>query len=848
MNIIFRHTLNSVSRNPVQSFIVVVSTAMITACVLVCLCISSMFGQISSGWTNMTYAGADVLAYAIDFAPMTEYIASQSDFIRSTVYSHETSASVMSATDSVRTNMIVTDDLKNFDDMTGAEILASCENTTDYPSAHISLAFSEAAHLSLGDTFTVKPDKTFTVTAICNNSARYFDQLIVVFVCEEEKDKDFSPNQVRIYLNDSHQKLEDGTYVAEHIANAICELYRDYSCAYANIDYTDNLMKNSVESSMTMMSVACAAIILIMACLLFASFSVIVRGRVNELVKFKAAGATPAQSTLILLAEAVFYALIGGLIGLGAGKGIILYLDGLLNETVANAHIVTEAYKYPLAFAIGAVCGVAACVIPALKMGAKSVRGLMGGEERITHAVPWWLAAIVSTFTLALAVAMFTAPTEAMLPVSALFVVFTLICIVTVMPYLLRSGCALAKSVTRKGSGYIAECAAPRNTSVNSTLTMLAALIAFITLGTGLIEIVGYTTVPASERYSPDFIVTLNHANYAADPVIYCKEKLAEYKENEGIEYGYISFSMGGYQVAPYDVAEKDKPEIATLYTYMIDDANALRYLSHNIDEDTIRRFSDTEHPVILPSYVVNKYGYKIGNVLSMWIMTAEGIVRMDNDFTLVGIDNTVTSWDEIIFTKYESMRLDGVLYLSEAAIHLIGDEANFVTLREKINSDETTVYKRDGYYPAEGGDKLDSSRLIAVFTTLVYGIAALGLVNLIVITAGERRREFHILHLCGMTWRDAARYIATETTILSFIGFVSGMIFAVLTNYSTKGIALIIDKYIVPDIFPMFILNISAAATGIFVCLWAISHLIAYKQISSEKYHRSEERLLRSD
>lgn len=47
MNILFRHTLSSVTRNPVQSLIVVVSTAMITACILVCLCISSLFEQLA---------------------------------------------------------------------------------------------------------------------------------------------------------------------------------------------------------------------------------------------------------------------------------------------------------------------------------------------------------------------------------------------------------------------------------------------------------------------------------------------------------------------------------------------------------------------------------------------------------------------------------------------------------------------------------------------------------------------------------------------------------------------------------------------------------------------------------
>ena len=60
MDILIRHTLNSVLRTPVQSLIVVASTAMITACILVCLCISSLFEQLAGLKAGTWYAGADL--------------------------------------------------------------------------------------------------------------------------------------------------------------------------------------------------------------------------------------------------------------------------------------------------------------------------------------------------------------------------------------------------------------------------------------------------------------------------------------------------------------------------------------------------------------------------------------------------------------------------------------------------------------------------------------------------------------------------------------------------------------------------------------------------------------------
>lgn len=846
MNILFRHTLGSISRNPVQSVIVVVSTAMITACVLICLCISSMFEQISSGWINMNFAGASLLVNTSDLEPAEEYLESYSDIIVGTIYSQKKSETVISATDSVRVNIITTDDLANFDRLTEAEMLSDCTNATDYPAAHISKAFSEAANVGLGDIFSVTSGQTYVVTAICNNTGRYFDQLVVVCVCEPAPDVPFKPGNLGVYLKDREATDETGAYIADRMAEDLNVIYDKETCAQSNADYTDALTDDSVEGSMKMMTVACVAITLIMACLLYASFSVIVRGRVNELVKFKAAGATPAQSALILLTEASFYALIGGLVGLGVGKGLISYLDTLLGEIAVGAAIVTEAYKYPLAFIIGALCGIAACILPALRMSTKSVRRLLGGDERLTRAVPWWVALIITVATGAMAVAMFLVPNEVLIPVSVIFIAFTLVWVITVIPHLLKMGCAFSRLVTRPGAGYVSECAAPRNNSVNATLTMLAALIAFITLGTSIIEIVNYTTISASDRFGGDFIVTVDRPSGKTDPVTYGTDVLNECLKADGVTEGYLTVTCGSLEVTPLDY--DTEPEKVSLVDYTVTDANALRYLSKNIDDETIRRFAQTEHPVILPVALVNKYGYEIGDTVVLWIKTSEGVFRIDNDFTLVGVDNTITSWDNCIFTRTESVTLDGELRYSDIILRLSGDSGKFVSIRDAVDSDAVSIFKRDGYFPAEGGDKLDSSRLISIFTTIVYSIAAMGLVNLIVITAGERRREFDVLRLCGMTFRDAVRYIVTETAVLSFIGFVSGLVFAILTNYSSKGIALIIDKYIVPDIFPLRILFIAAAATGIFIVLWALSHVITFAQISSDKYRRREDRLLRSD
>lgn len=168
--------------------------------------------------------------------------------------------------------------------------------------------------------------------------------------------------------------------------------------------------------------------------------------------------------------------------------------------------------------------------------------------------------------------------------------------------------------------------------------------------------------------------------------------------------------------------------------------------------------------------------------------------------------------------------------------------------LRNEIDTENATLFGRDGYVPAEGIDRLNYDRLISVFSIIVYSIALIGLVNLIVITAGERRREFDVLRLAGMTPGNAAQYILTETAFLSAIGCVSGLAFAFFCNRASAAIAQIINKYIVPELFSDRIFIITAAATGIFVLLWIVSHIIAFAQVSTARYRRREDRMLRSD
>lgn len=853
MNILIRHTLNSVLRNPVQSLIVVASTAMITACILMCMCISSMFEQIAAQWATRTYAGASVLvdlhsSPTLSFDPALEYIDAHSDDVVGYYFTADNyDDAVFSDTASARAMGVGVYNIDYFDSVTGSKALARRNNDTEYPSVHISNVLADVAGLSVGDTLSLKDGTVLYVESVMNPTGRYFDQLVACFVYELPEDT--APDILYLYLKDPLAITPSGKNKSVHWRDVFREMYGITTSISSDGGYTDALIEESVGGSMQLMTVAAAVISVVMACLLFSSFSVIVRGRVNELIKFKATGATPAQSAFILILEAAVYALIGGLIGLGVGEGLIQYLNSLLGELIVGATLATPAYKYIAALFIGAGCGLAACALPCVRMSRKSIQSLIGGDERMTRKPPLLVAVLLTLLTVACGVALFFVDGMTLNVLGILLIALTFVWIITSMPHFLDFAARAAAKLSRHGAAYVAMCAAPRNASVSSSLTMLAALITFITLGTGIIDMVGLSSVPSSVRYdNADVIINIQGGggkSYAT------AERVAAEAETLPGAYDAAILTMtgAGIDISRYGETPADDGLLISYGVYTVPDENDLRFVCPSLTDEEIRLFAETEHPVILPQTVAGREGLSVGDEVSVWITAGYTATSFDiQHFTVVAIDDTVTSWDEFVLIRRADCLIGGWSPSAEILVLLDSDPAAFTDIRAALDAKGVTVYTYSGFFSAEGTDKLDIEDLIGMFTFIIYGIAGLGLVNLIVITAGSRKKEFDVLRLAGLTPAGAAAYISAETGVLAAVGFAIGLVAAFFANRASAAIARLIGKFFTPEAFPTFMIAIAAALTAVFILLWALSHATSFLQVSSPRYRTRDDRSLRAN
>ncbi len=850
MNILFRHTLSSVTRNPVQSLIVVASAAMITACMLLCLCISSFFEYSTSLWAENYYVGAEMIIHTsrTHEDEVEEWFDAHSEDIEAVSMTAELTLAASSDTATVQVMNIFTDlgGLDGFDAVIGAEILERTENTTSLPSAHISRDTASILGIGVGDTLTVKGRGEYFVEAIASNTSRYYGNPTPVIACETDMSL-MGSRRYCVWFRDAYGTAPDGRERIEVFAEELAAITDNVSGVQTSARESIAVGQASAEGSMRLISIAAAVITVVMACLLFSSFSVIVRGRVNELVKFKAAGATPAQSAFILLVEAALYSVIGGLLGLGVGEGIVAMLNSVA-ET-AYAVIVPVAADYILALLIGAACGIASCVIPAARMSARSIQSLLGGDERMSKPVRLPIVLVIAALTLAFSVAMFFLPVSARVPVSMIALVLIFLSAVLLSPWVLRGVCTLSKRLTRPGAAYISECALPRSASVNSAYTMLIALIAFIWLGTCLIDVVELTSLPSSVRYNGDFIAAVDYACTSPE------EELERCLRTDGITGGAaIRTTRNIYLAYPDGTFVGDNLVDAAICINAVEKGADINYcclepLADGIAERFDALKAEGGHPAVIARFLADKYGFEVGDEISVIVNSLLGYRPMVNNFTIVGIDDTETSSDYLLFVHADDLVAEDVGALpSVVLLHLDGDPTRFAELREKIDGTHVTLYTREGYFPIERASAGDAGDMLSVFSVIIYIIAAMGLANLVVITAGERRRELDILRLAGMTPQDATQAVLAETALLSLSGFAAGLVLAFFANASTVAIAQIVDRYILLDPFPLGMLAVAGIGAGIFALLWALSHFAAFAQISSKRYRTRDDRSLRAN
>ena len=816
MKILFKHTLHSIGKNPVQTIIMVISVIIVTACALLCLNISSIFRQTAELWGPSAFGSGNYCIYcnAGDYyhengdkiTPEEQYreIETFVENLGGNAFFQSQSA-VFLETDG-HTVQATANYVENLDDAnkrTSARILEETAPSSEYPNAYISFKFAELTGLAPGDTFTIKgsDDKIF-VRGISDNYGLYYGPTNVKVAIEDKDVWDRSTMICTVYLPES---MSDADFSARFHAEKKAGNIKAASLLSEPMTHYQAMVDDSVRNSMKLVGIAAGAIGAVMAVLLASSFTVIVRARSEELIRFKTAGATPMESAAILFSESITYSVIGGAIGLGAGRLMIAAVEGSLKGTLMTGTIGATPISYLYAILIGIGVALLSSAIPAVILGVKPIRELTGGKIKIARR-PLFVPA-VSGLALTVAGAVWVSRSEYETEPAFLLIAGLAVLIPTFIPLLIWG---ISKICERfSGAAFLAPAAAGRNHGVRSAAVMTTALITFVSFGAAILNVVGYSSVSSYERLQSDYVI--NFANVEADGLD--RFDRAEEVVQRAKKLDYVEDAALVKLIGASATKISNGARLGDLRLYGVESSADLKFVAPDCPEKYFEAFDSTPNAVIISSALAYGWGMEIGEEIKL---LNDGIFETDADgapFTVVGIDETVTGNDQMLIIKYSDFDNYG-----DITVSLNADSSRFDDLREEFETDYVTVMYREDFYSGEGMDKIQVGNLLPAFLTIIYGISAMGLINLLVISAAERKEEFATLRLAGADPGKGAAYIASESLETGAVTFVAGFLCASLISMTSKGIGSIIGKYTFPEFFTTDSLLFAGVGSAIFM------------------------------
>ncbi len=582
--------------------------------------------------------------------------------------------------------------------------------------------------------------------------------------------------------------LKDESRVTETLSQ-LQEIYKGYQVQQP---FNGEDIKQEMES-ITMPFMLMTFIVAFMSMfIIFTSFRVITMERLPVVGTFRSIGATRRTTDNIMLVESLLYGIIGS--GLGLGLGLII-LKGM-SETLKDPWIkdietraVYTPFQMGLSFAFGVFLCFASSLIPILKVSRIPLKDIIlntmdkAVKKNGIRLVLGILFIVISVYLPS------RLPKSIAMPGNIICMLLSICSIVLLVPYVTALFVAILEKLYVILLGNVGVLAAKNlreNRSILNNISLLSIGIASLMM----INLISYSVG----------VEVVGFYNKACYDITYASDACNAHMERLLQKIDGVSEVYGLYELSSVEVLGQS----TRISTFMgIDYRKFFEYWDFTVQQDSMDKLPELEQEraVFLTQVLKDRYDLKTGDQVTFRINNRDCV------YTVAGFFNSLYNNGSLALISDKYFRLD-TGQQEYSAIYIKTNEAAEV-VAERIEKEMSH------YYPwLETMEEMKKSNqesneqmftLLKGFSLLAMLIGIIGVVNNLLISFIQRRRQLAIFRSIGMEKGQSVRMILIEAFTGGLIGGTSGVLAGLLLMYIVQyfivSIELPIDMHYPLDI-----------------------------------------------
>ena len=826
MKAFLRHILRSADSEKGQVAVIVITIAIVTCMVFITFGMYDVFFNLNMAEYDRVAEGADMLlgdnfnaGETFSKARLERILANEPESDIKDIYYFVKFPTILKTDTDSKSVLIEATDLEKY--LTEKEV--KYVEIFDENTANPDLPFNEAggySSLIVGDSFAKEAGlKAGDLVEVYLPTYSMYTSLVVRAVALNEGI--FGSTTDLNVLVDFSAVGNQGQISAVYINftdEALFEKYEELFATYfPNVECGEGNSYSEVKSIVTnntlLLSIALVFLVVTLGLILFTSYLIISRNRMSEMIIFKSAGATPNQVAGIMLAEVGFYAVVGGVIGLMLGRVMMGVVTKALLPHAPHA-VTYPFWKFLVSFVISVAVSIISTLVPVIQVSKKTVRELSSSGFKVSKPANLITFIVSSVLVLGIAITYVFLEGIALLILSVALVLAIAFWIYTAIYYVTAFISMIAQKIGKGGASYIAGISVKRSGAMRTVTTLIAVVIAFSFLITQVVGIVKNATIPFRERYTADYVVL------SQDDM-----ELADYDLIKGTALNVNGINgVGWFNSVDYTFLNSE----TDLTIYGVGDHWALEHCTTGLDSGVEARWKSVDNPIVLNQNVAMMLDAEIGDEVS-FNPVPEDYKSEVHTFTIVGIDKSVSQWDMVAYCDYKHnyrMAPYGTFLITASEV----SDETFVELRdaiEKLDVTNTFALTYHEWAYAEQESFAGVGTLLTLLQILVWVISILGVGNISIVTVYDRRNEFKLYKLSGMSGGDYLKFAFAEGIITALSGGVLGFMAGYAVNMLVPSLGSIIERYSAFNVMPWQLIVTFAIGVVAFMVLWMLIALV---------------------